>query len=330
MRPWTFVHVTDIHVGSPRSFRFTKAFNENWQTARKQILEIKPDLLLVGGDVARDGRLHKYELEAIKADFDSLLFPYYVIPGNMDTGDKHADVSGPIEGRDHIGLNLQSEHLHQWSSVFGPVWWSFVHKGVRFSGFCDMIAGSGLPEEQQFWKWMESQKEQPRADHHIWVMHYPLFIDDLHEPSFDIRDPKQYQDWYFGIDEPARSRLMHVFKATGTDIVIGGHVHCRKVHYAEDIRFDLAPSTAIAQYAKRWEDGDSTLGFLRYDVTEQGIEWSFVPLERVSRSKEGHGPGEFPYIGHPSADQADILHYSIADGHREARQSMLRGSAREA
>jgi len=26
--------------------------------------------------------------------------------------------------------------------------------------------------------------------------------------------------WYFGVDEPGRSRIMGVFKATGTDIVI--------------------------------------------------------------------------------------------------------------
>ena len=55
MQPWTFVHVTDIHVGSPKSFRFQPALNENWHTAREQILEIQPDLLLVGGDLTRDG-----------------------------------------------------------------------------------------------------------------------------------------------------------------------------------------------------------------------------------------------------------------------------------
>ena len=75
MNKWTFVHATDIHVGSPRSFRFQPAWNENWQIARKQILEIDPDLLLLGGDLTRDGRFHRYELSAIKADLDTLPFP---------------------------------------------------------------------------------------------------------------------------------------------------------------------------------------------------------------------------------------------------------------
>jgi len=279
-------------------------------------LEINPELLLVGGDLARDGSLHKYELEAVKADLDNLPFPCHVIPGNMDTGNKHTGASGPrnkivaeVEGvahsetTDDVDLNLRSEHLDQFSSVFGPVWWSFEHKGVRFSGFCDVIAGSGLPEEKEFWKWMESQREQPRAKHHLWITHYPLFIYDLHEPNFDIRDPKQYLNWYYNIDEPARSRIMDVFKATGTDLVISGHVHCRKVYYAEGIRFDIAPSTAFTFCLDQWEDGDPTRGFLRYDVTEQGIECTFVPLERSSTAK-GYGP-----FGHPPPDQRD---YSIA------------------
>ena len=303
MRPWTFVHVTDIHVGSPRSYRFQPAFNENWQTARRQIVEIQPDLLLVGGDLTRDGSLHRFELEAIKADLDALPFPCYVVPGNMDTGNKHTDVSGARPGRDDVSLNLRSEHLAQFSEVFGPAWWSVVHKEVRFSGFCDMVAGSGLPEEEALWRWMEAQREEPRARHHVWMMHSPLFTESLHEPNYDIRDPEQYVDWYFGIDEPARSRIMEVFKATGAEIVLSGHVHCRKAHEAEGIRFDIGPSTAFPQWGDRWADGDPALGFLRCDVTEQGIERRFAPLAACSTA-EGYGPG-----GHPRPDQRD---YSLA------------------
>jgi len=68
MEPWSFIHATDLHIGSPKSFRYSPAHNENWQTAREQIVSLAPDLLLVGGDVARDGTLHAYELEAVKAD----------------------------------------------------------------------------------------------------------------------------------------------------------------------------------------------------------------------------------------------------------------------
>ncbi len=306
MKPWTFVHTTDIHVGSPRSFRFAPAWNENWQTARQQIIDLNPSLLLVGGDITRDGALpeHKYELEEIKADFDALPFPYYVTPGNMDTGNKHTDVQGPhTKARDDLALNLTSAELHQFEDVFGPHCWTFIHNNVRFSSFCDMVAGSGLPEEPALWDWLEAQRKQPKARHHVWMIHSAVFVDDLHEPNFDITDPEHYHDWYFGLDEPYRGRIVDVFKATGTTLVLGGHVHCRKKHRAEDIDYHINPSTAFKQWGKRWPDGDDSLGFVRYDVTDDGIDDTFVPLAKESNAK-GYGPG-----GHPLPKLRD---YSLA------------------
>jgi 3',5'-cyclic AMP phosphodiesterase CpdA len=276
---------------------------ENWRTARQQILRIEPDLLLVGGDMTRDGNLHAYELQAIKADLDSLPFPYAAVPGNVDTNNKHTQVQGALNDRDDVSLNVTSENIAHYHSAFGPVWWSFVHKEVRFSGFCDMLVNSGLPEEEELWKWMDEQKRQPRAKRHVWVTHYPLFMDDLHEADFDITDPVGYYSWYFNIDEPGRSRVAQVLKATGTDLVVSGHVHCRKRSVAEGIRFDIGPSAAFSQQANRWKDGDPTRGFVRYDVTDEGIGYTFVPLEKMSKAT-GYGPG-----GHPLEHQRD---YSIA------------------
>ena len=48
---------------------------------------------------------------------------------------------------------------------------------------------------------LEQQAREPRSKHHIWLMHSALFINDLHEPNFDITDPDHYTDWYFGIDD---------------------------------------------------------------------------------------------------------------------------------
>jgi len=46
---------------------------------------IGSDLLIVGGDLTRDGNIHRFELENIKADLDSLPFPCRVIAGNSVT-----------------------------------------------------------------------------------------------------------------------------------------------------------------------------------------------------------------------------------------------------
>ena len=96
---------------------------------------------------------------------------------------------------------------------------------------------------------------------------------------------------------------MKLFKATGADIVICGHVHCHKVTYAEGIRFEIAPATSFGQWHDRWPDGNDSLGFLRYDVSDAGIECSFVPLKKTY-NLEGYGPG-----AHPAPHARD---YSIA------------------
>ncbi len=305
MEPWTFVHVSDIQPGSPRSFRYRPAWKENWETARKQIIEIDPDLLLIGGDLSADGWIHRFELEEIKADLDTLPFPYHAVPGNMDTGNKHTDRNGTrCKERDDIDLNVTSAQLQRYVSIFGPLEWSLVHRNVRFSGFYAAVAGSGLPEERRMWHWLEGLKDAtPRAAHHVIIMHYALFIDDIGESTYDITDPDQYMSWYFGIDEPYRGRIMQGFKAAGVTIAISAHIHCRKHDVVDGIRFDKAPAPSFLQFGAHWPDGDPSLGFLRYDVSGAGIACRFVPLEEESNAK-GYGPG-----GHPRPELRD---YSLA------------------
>ncbi len=306
MKPWTFIHVADIQPGSPKSYRYNPSWIKNWKQARKQIAAINPDLLLVGGDVTRDGSIHRYELEEMKADFSTLPFPVHVVAGNMDTGNKHTDRNGLHRGPDQctdLALNVTSTQLQQFAAVFGPLWWTVDHKDVRFSGFADMVINSGLPEEDEFWKWAENEKKRPKVKHHVWIMHYAMFADDIDEPNWDLADPDNYANWYFCIDNPGRGRLLELFKATGTDIVISGHIHCHHVVSAEGIRFEIVPATGFGQWGNRWPDGDDSLGFLKYDVTDEGIESTFIPLTQTF-NLEGYGPG-----GHPAPHVRD---YSLA------------------
>ncbi len=304
---WTFVYVADIQPGSPKSFRFNPQHRENWQTARQQIIELKPEFLLVGGDLTRDGSIHKWELEEIKEDLDNMGIPYYVIPGNMDTGNKHTRKQGAMTDRDDISLNITSEQIKQFESVFGPSKWTFQYRNVRVWGFCDMLVNSGLPEERELWDWLESQKNLPKTDHHIWLMHYALFINHPKEGNFDITDPEQYLDWYFSIDEPGRTRLLEIFQATKgiyTTRVITGHIHCRREYFFDGIYFDFAPATSFAQWTDKWPDGDGTLGFFLYQVEGSVLKKRFIPLKKVSTASGAYGPG-----GHPKPSERD---YSLA------------------
>ncbi|MFO7899984.1 MAG: metallophosphoesterase [Planctomycetota bacterium] len=303
MRPWTFVHIADTQPGSPRSFRYAPAWAENWRTAMQQIREIHPELLLVGGDVTRDGSIHEFELAEAKSDLDSLGIPYHVVPGNMDTGNKHAPCQGAWPQRDDVALNVTSEQLRQFGRFFGPTCWTFVHKNVRFTGLYAAVAGSGLPEEEDMWRMLEGLADLPRTTHHVVMTHYALFMDDVNEPTFDLTKPDEYAPWYFPIDREHRLRMICLLKRAGMNVAISGHIHCFKKDVIDGVVYIKAPATCMSQMEDRWPDGDATLGFLRFDVTDDGIREQMIPLRKISTA-EGYGPG-----GHPKPEDRD---YSLA------------------
>ncbi len=287
---WHFAYAADIHVGTPRSYRFRPTWNRRWQAARPQIVAAAPEFLVLGGDLTRDGATHRFELEQVKAELDKLPFPVYAVPGNHETGNKKLPADYPDPAAQSVGI--QPEYLELYASVFGPSHWSFVHRDVRFSGFNPFLAGSGLPAEAEFWAWFEAQAAEPRAKSHVWFMHAALFCDDLHEPNWDVREDRAA--WYFGIDQPHRSRMLDVFKATGAQLVISGHIHCRRVVEAEGITFYFAPATAFPQWDKRWPGGDPALGWLNCEVAGGSVTPRFVPLQETIADAEFYGPGGNP------------------------------------
>lgn len=285
-RSWSFIHVSDIHVGSPRSYRFQPAWNENWQTARNQIVALNPDLLLVGGDLTRDGATHVEELELIQHDLARLSCESLVIPGNHEVGNKWSPDS-PVA--------INSGYLKRYAKVFGQSEWSVVRGSgdnrVRFTGIDAFKLGSGLAEEEDLRRWLELQSKEPQCPNHVWVIHPALFTDRFDEPDFDRKQDRV--SWYFGLDGNERRYLWNVMKATGVTHVVSGHIHCRRHFEYDGVQFHLAPATAFPQWGDRWIDGDDALGFLRFEVKGGQIRSEFVPLTRSS-DLEGYGPGGNP------------------------------------
>ena len=138
---WTFLHVDDSHMGTPRSYRFRPAINERWAAIKQQLAATDAALLLHGGDLTRDGDTHEYEYAQARADLEALPFPAFVIPGNMDVGNKHTAHRGHKPGWTDRGLdwddrrlNMTGERLDLFSAYFGPPHWTFMCRRVRFTG----------------------------------------------------------------------------------------------------------------------------------------------------------------------------------------------------
>ncbi|RKX35040.1 MAG: hypothetical protein DRP71_05100 [Verrucomicrobia bacterium] len=307
--PWKFAHVTDIHIGSERSFRFNPAFNDNWETARRQIMDLNPDLLLVGGDIARDGSIHDFEFANSCASIDEAGIPWHVIPGNMDTGNKVTELDGPWTERDDPSLNVTEELLENFRQRVRPFPWTFLHRGIRFSGFYEIVTGTELPTDLEARRWLEELATLPPARRHIMLNHYPLFVHEPDEVAYDLTDKDHYHDWYFGLDPEPRRFLMDAYRKANVTHVLSGHIHCRRPPIEVDgIVYCKGPSTAFPQFGDHFPDGDDTLGFLVFTVAEDTVTPEFVPLEKVSRRTDARGPGGHPkpeariYGGHQERD----------------------------
>ena len=121
-----------------------------------------------------------------------------------------------------------------------------MHRGLRVTGFCDMLLGSGLPEEAELWAWLEGLRPEPDQGDHLFLTHYAFFIDDPGEDSFDITKKEQYLSWYFGLDRPVRERLLAIGRRVGLTRVVTGHIHCRREVVAGGVTFDFAPGIAFS------------------------------------------------------------------------------------
>ena len=310
---WTFLHVNDSHMGTPRSFRFRPAVNRRWAAIKQQMANTDADLLIHGGDLTRDGDIHEFEYQQAKKDLETLPFPSFVIPGNMDVGNKHTSRNGAKRKWEERGLgwndpdlNMTAERLDLFASWFGPIHWTFQHRNVRFTGFYAAVAGTGLPQEERFWQMLERLPQLPDTQHHVAMMHYWPFMEDLNEPAWDLTDPDQYDNWYFSIGPPHRQRLWNLLQKAGVDVLFCGHVHTgRSEQNVDGICVFRTPAAGnTSQLAERWPDADTRFGFQCCEVTSSGIEVTFVPGNDQCDEFDSFGP-----MGHPSAEKRD---YSIA------------------
>ncbi len=233
---FTFVHMTDLHIGDPRGMKVSIRETIGWKAVKKCIEEINllhPDFVVITGDLTF-GQLYPFEysfeykkLYGILQRFD---VPTFLCPGNHD---------GYIKsGQDGFQF---------WEEYFGSLYYSFDYGKAHFImansydwprksriGFsCVVFNWGGYIGDKQL-KWIEEDLKNSNALLNILALH--------HNPLWNTTDSLLGNGYY------NREKLLKIIYEY-VDVVLAGHVHYDNVTIQNNTIF-ITTTTAASSLEK--------------------------------------------------------------------------------
>lgn len=238
-KPFRFAFISDTHIGSPDG----KAEEDLRRTVAdiNQMTDIA--FVVLTGDITELGT--DDEIKRAKEILDGLKVPWYIIPGNHDTGWSESGGDSFIK-------------------IFGDDKFSFEYEGIRFLGCASgpylRMSDGHVPRGAI--NWLELQlkkitKQQPI----IFLNHYP--IDNGLDNWYEITDRlHNYNTW----------------------AILCGHGHANKAMNFEDIpgvmgRSNLRAKAAVGGYNLIDVRSDSIIFSERKPGTEFFKQWTGIELE---------------------------------------------------
>lgn len=189
-KSFRFAFISDTHIGSPNG-----GAEEDLRRTVADINALKEvDFAVLTGDITELGT--NAELALAKRILDSLSIPYYIIPGNHDTGWSESG-----------GLSF--------TQIFGDDKFYLKHQGIHFIGCASgpyvRMSDGHIPRSAV--NWMAEKLKTIGADEPIiFLNHYPL------DNGLD--------NWY---------EITDMLKIKNTILALCGHGHNNRLVKAEDI-----------------------------------------------------------------------------------------------
>lgn len=190
-KSFRFAFISDTHIGSPNG-----GAEEDLKRTVADINAMKENIsfVVITGDITELGT--NRQLQLAKQILDSLQIPYYIIPGNHDTGWSESGGSG-------------------FTKTFGSDKFLFKYNGINFiacaSGPYMRMSDGHVPRDAM--NWLQAQLKKIKKDEPIiFLNHYPL------DNGLD--------NWYEAID---------LLKSKNTILALCGHGHTNRPVKAEDI-----------------------------------------------------------------------------------------------
>jgi predicted MPP superfamily phosphohydrolase len=219
-KPFTFVQLSDSHIGfnKPPNAGTRATFAE--AIAKVRALPVQPDFVIHTGDVSQLSRDEEFD------DADQMLkelgLPVFFVPGEHDMLD-------PDSGKAFRSRFGKGTH--------GAGWYSFDHRGVHFVALVNVAdlkpGGMGNLGAEQL-KWLKADLAQRSAS-------TPLVV-FAHMPLWSL-----YPEWGWGTDDAGEA--MKLLARFGSVTVLNGHIHQIAQKVEGRIAFHTARSTAFPQPA---------------------------------------------------------------------------------
>lgn len=196
------VQISDTHL-SHRGGVGNRNFSELAAFINDQL---RPDLVVHTGDVSMLDPDSGADRAAARELLGLIGAPLRVLPGNHDVGEPGDDPWG--------GFAVTSARVSAFTGVFGPDHWLELAGGWAVIGLNSEVLGSGLPEEEAQWDWLEMVARQ--------AVGRPALV-------FCHKSPWPPAHWSPGIalsiPGDAAGRLLRVLEPLDVRVFGSGHLH---------------------------------------------------------------------------------------------------------
>ncbi len=229
----TIAHISDLHLQSGVPARQAQV-----EPILRKINAMKPDLVVISGDVTDDGWDSIEELKWAKGWLDERIdAEWFAVPGNHDVGNFASQSLGRIS----------EQRVANWETVFGynvgytkgctP---TDRPRGLRVLGFNSMLFGATCKQQKLEHQWLKQISDvlirtSSHVEWHVAVfIHTPLFIERPNETSHPDTD------YWLGHQKPRRlflESLIHL----GVKLICSGHVHQTRLTEVDGIKIAWAP-----------------------------------------------------------------------------------------
>jgi len=249
------LQISDTHLspGKPH-------FAENWAPLLAWVRAQSPDLVVHTGDVTVDGADVEEDMRYCASLLPQLGARVLCIPGNHDVGEAGSPFQ-PVNG----------ERIARWRRHFGPDYWAHDFGNWRLVGLNSLLLGSGEPEEERQFAWLEQMLAQSNGRRIAWFMHQPLFLDD----------PAEGDTGYWGIKPAPRARLLEFAARNQVALVASGHVHKAHDRYVDGARHIWGPSSGfvVGPALQPPMPGEKRLGAVSYRFAPDGFTAAIIEVE---------------------------------------------------